>query len=882
MMAPGVTPPDAMTDVVPPVIAVAPLAPGVIIAGRYRLEVRLGAGGGGTVWRCHDDKLGGIVALKIASAHGDLERWRREVAIARRIAHRNVCRVHDLGESDDLRYVTMELIEGTSLRTRIHGELPAAAARDLFSQIVAGAAAIHAAGVVHRDLKPDNIVVDGEGRVVIVDFGIAREPSLATVTGAGAVVGTPRYMAPEQASGQAVDARADVWALGLIGHELLTGALPLPDERGRCIDPAVEARWRGIAGVLRRCLAVAPGERFADARAVQDAMARTGRRRVARRAVLATAALAAAASATAGVWWTQRGAVRDAADAAVTPPAMTQLTAEPKKWATDGLISVALAPDATQFAYTSAGGKLWVRPLAGGTPAAWSIAAFEKLRSRSSGATTTESTVVTLWAIGWFSDGSIAVVGTTRDGDHHLDRVYPDGRSQELFHQAQRFAAATTPVGDRIVVGLSDSAVFVAPAVEGGAHTPVAAIETGEHVRALAWSPDGTRIACARGPGDDGDVAIEVRPAAGGDAQVVWRGPFATTLGALLVWLDDHRLAFASNDLVADRARLYAIDLRGGGAVLRGEWPATYLGSGSAARGTLLVMRGAASEAVQLGDYRGEKLARLHGGSVRARGVAGWTTDERVVFVVGEPGKQRIVRAAAGQALQAWPGTRDGVDLPDTVAGDDLITHRRDDDGTHVVVERISPAGARSEILRLPAAAAGSTVVRCAGDRAPPCIVEEIDGSVVRWTELDPRTGARGPQVHQRAIRDHVARSAALSFDGQRFAVVDGDRTATIVDRKTGEVVARSAGDGVALQSIGFAPDGDVWATAIGFKGQLFGLAMFYRLKDGGIASSPSSRGSWWNDALRAFSRPVFSSDGKQLAIATRELDLEVWRADGL
>src|SRR5690242_512576 len=141
MMAAGVdTPHDAITDAAPPVIAVVPLAPGVVVAGRYRLEARLGGGGGGTVWRCLDEKLGAIVALKIVSADGDVERWRREVAMARRIANRNVCRVHDLGEADDLRFVTMELVEGNTLRARISPALPATAARDLFAQVVAGAA----------------------------------------------------------------------------------------------------------------------------------------------------------------------------------------------------------------------------------------------------------------------------------------------------------------------------------------------------------------------------------------------------------------------------------------------------------------------------------------------------------------------------------------------------------------------------------------------------------------------------------------------------------------------------------------------------------------------------------------------------------------------
>src|SRR5262249_5084511 len=145
---------------------------------------------------------------------------------------------------------------------------------------------------------PENIVVASDGRAVIVDFGLAREPHVtgrAEVTSAGAVIGTPRYMSPEQANGLSVDARTDVWAVGLIGHELLTGALPPPDEHARRVDPGVDARWRGVAGVLRRCLAVAPADRFADARMVERALDALGRRRWVLRAGVATAVLAALA-----------------------------------------------------------------------------------------------------------------------------------------------------------------------------------------------------------------------------------------------------------------------------------------------------------------------------------------------------------------------------------------------------------------------------------------------------------------------------------------------------------------------------------------------------------------------------------------------------------
>ncbi|HEY6179104.1 MAG TPA: serine/threonine-protein kinase, partial [Kofleriaceae bacterium] len=204
------------TDLVPPAIAVPEIEVGARLGDRYRLIARLGRGGGGTVWRVFDEKVGEELALKLIEGGTDLERWRREVALARRISHGNVCRVYDLGEAGGLRWVTMERIEGESLRALLQRGAVADSER-VMRQLVDAVAAIHAAGVVHRDLKPENVVVDGTGRAAIVDFGLARRPIAAeavrtddegdaladrAVTGHGAVLGTPRYMAPEQAAGE--------------------------------------------------------------------------------------------------------------------------------------------------------------------------------------------------------------------------------------------------------------------------------------------------------------------------------------------------------------------------------------------------------------------------------------------------------------------------------------------------------------------------------------------------------------------------------------------------------------------------------------------------------------------------------------------------------
>jgi TolB-like protein/Flp pilus assembly protein TadD len=206
-----------------------------LIAGRYELLGMLGAGGMGTVYRARDRELDEIVALKVlrkelAASPSMLERFRREVKLARRVTHRNVARTFDIGEHGGDRFLTMEYVEGELLATRLgrSGRLgfqeTVAVARD----VCAGLAAAHAAGVLHRDLKGDNVVIALDGRAVITDFGIARAVAEGEATRtAGGFVGTPAYMAPEQVEGVAdLDARADIYALGAMMYELLTGNAP--------------------------------------------------------------------------------------------------------------------------------------------------------------------------------------------------------------------------------------------------------------------------------------------------------------------------------------------------------------------------------------------------------------------------------------------------------------------------------------------------------------------------------------------------------------------------------------------------------------------------------------------------------------------------------
>jgi tetratricopeptide (TPR) repeat protein len=208
------------------------LTPGQIFAGRYRIIQLLGSGGMGSVYHAWDSGLGIAVAIKIIRADACADpallaeldgRFKRELLLARQVTHKNVVRIHDLGEAEGIKYITMPYVQGTDLATLLagRGRLPVRTALRIVRDVVAGLEAAHEAGIVHRDLKPANIMVEGD-HAVIMDFGLARSIS-GGMTVAGVVVGTLSYMAPEQALARPVDQRTDIYAVGLILAEMLVG-----------------------------------------------------------------------------------------------------------------------------------------------------------------------------------------------------------------------------------------------------------------------------------------------------------------------------------------------------------------------------------------------------------------------------------------------------------------------------------------------------------------------------------------------------------------------------------------------------------------------------------------------------------------------------------
>ena len=265
-----------------------------VIADRYEVLGLLGVGGMGAVYKVRDRELDEVVALKmlrqeLAYAPDIVERFRREVKLARRVTHPNVARTFDLGEHAGERFLTMELIEGESLHDMVkrHRALPLPQIVDVLSKVCAGLEAAHAAGVVHRDLKPDNVMIArGSGRVAITDFGVACAQDRGAALRTAAAVGTPAYMAPEQVEAKPdVDERADIYALGAMAFELLTGHLPFEADSVfavasmRLTQPPPDPRVHrpdlpeGIAELVQRCMARRPEDRPKAARDVAATLA---------------------------------------------------------------------------------------------------------------------------------------------------------------------------------------------------------------------------------------------------------------------------------------------------------------------------------------------------------------------------------------------------------------------------------------------------------------------------------------------------------------------------------------------------------------------------------------------------------------------------------
>lgn len=277
----------------------ADLRPGTLFGNRYQIIRSLGTGGMGAVYLAQDQEVDRAVALKVirpelAGNPAILRRFRQELVLARQVTHPNVVRIFDLGIAAGVRFISMEYVEGRQLSSVLEeqGKLPPKEAAGFILQVCRGLLAAHSQGVIHRDLKPANIMVDNEGRAVVMDFGIARAGAASgaslndqsstasqqsdSMTQLGVLVGTPIYMSPEQAKGQSVDARSDLFTIGIIFYELLTGEVPflgksLKDtlrkrtEESPIGPSAIDSKIpKALNQIVLKCLRTNPADRYQD------------------------------------------------------------------------------------------------------------------------------------------------------------------------------------------------------------------------------------------------------------------------------------------------------------------------------------------------------------------------------------------------------------------------------------------------------------------------------------------------------------------------------------------------------------------------------------------------------------------------------------------
>jgi serine/threonine-protein kinase len=259
-----------------------------VLNNRYRLVDRLARGGMATVWVAEDTLLARKVAVK--TLHPELSvdesvraRFRNEAISAAGLAHPGIVTTYDTGEDDGVAYIVMELVDGPNLRTLLdeRGPLPVPEALRIARSVAAALEEAHRNGIVHRDIKPANVLVPAEGPVKVTDFGIAKASGSGDLTSAGTIIGTARYLAPEQVRGESADGRADVYAVGLLLHEMLSGSLPFhgDTEMGAALarlsvapDPLPESVPTGVRAVVARSLTVDPGARWPSAHALAAAL----------------------------------------------------------------------------------------------------------------------------------------------------------------------------------------------------------------------------------------------------------------------------------------------------------------------------------------------------------------------------------------------------------------------------------------------------------------------------------------------------------------------------------------------------------------------------------------------------------------------------------
>ena len=615
--------------------------------GHYTILRKLGTGGMGEVFLAEDTRLGRQVALKmvrpdVAADPARRARFETEARTVAALNHPNIVTVHSIETAGDSHFITMEYVAGRPLSAAIpaHG-LPLGQFLDVGLPLVEAVAAAHERGITHRDLKPDNVMLSGEGRVKVLDFGLAKlKPALddtagTTVahdhglTGAGQILGTVAYMSPEQAEGKPLDFRSDLFSLGIMLFEMATGRRPFSGESAASVvssilrdDPGPASRLNpalpaGIARAIQRCLEKEPARRYQSALDLRNDLAEVkraldsggpvaGRPRGGRRPwIYAAAAAAAAAGAAALIINAGRtdGVATGGATAAAT---FTQLTHGPGQE-----LFPTLSPDGRSVAYASS--------------AAGNMDIYTQRVGGQNAANLTEASTDDDTQPAYSPDGEHIAFRSERDGGG----LFVMGATGEAVRRVTRegYHPVWSPDGTQLLYvtqNISDPSVRFTPS-----QMWMATIATGERrmvsagdAAQPAWSPDGTRIAYWGRTGSSGTADIWTMPAGGGEPVVVTDEP---SLDWNPVWAPDGRaLYFASDRGGSMNLWRVSIDPRTGAATGR-PTPVT-TGGGSASQHVSISKDGRRIAYVARVESMNVQRVEFDPASGRVRGIPAWVT----------------------------------------------------------------------------------------------------------------------------------------------------------------------------------------------------------------------------------------------------------------
>jgi len=900
--------------------------------GHFQILTRLGEGGMGIVYKAEDVHLKRLVALKLLRPrppleHLQRERLFREAQSAAAVNHPTIAAIYEVGAVEGLAFIAMEYVDGSPLRSIVDGRpLSDEQVINYATQVAQGLARAHSAGIIHRDLKPDNLLVDREGRVKILDFGLAkpmdmadpvepnpcREPAQRSgiSTQEGQVLGTPRYMSPEQQAGKALDARSDIYSFGVLLHELLTGQLPptapgstapmrsrpnlrTPNEPHRSTAPRSRLR-KQLDAVVDRCVKHDKSERFADGRELLVAMERLtrglprsmrpegisgagGRFFVIGR--LAFAALLALAAAWLGF--------RYFAGSGAAPKLFeTRLTANPSE---NMIVDAALSPDGSSLAYVDQVG-VFIRQI--DPPRTDRVQLPDGF---------------TPLGVNWFPDNRALLVSGLEGGRTtsawKVSRTQPPDRLLS-FERSFDTWPKLSPDGQRLAwIDRAAKRIEWRDLSDPVNHLLLTAGED-EGLLALAWSPSADRLAYVRerGATKGPQHSIETIGLQGGPPRLVVEDQHLLQEGGEpgLGWAPDGRLFYGTAEWPPKEpgTTLWSVSVDPQSGETKGaakpiaSWTTSVEGALSiSARGAVAFKRYTAQLDVYVADLL-DGAARMSAPrrltlTERDERPTDWTPDGRsVVFMSNQNGSQHVFvqdlqsstpqMLTAGSQWHTWPRFARGGWLlywqlpsaPDDVPVQARLMGTRVGGGPSLHILSAQRAALMKRNGRQPPR---NVHFRCPALEGS-CILSETSEDKVHFSSFDPVLG-RGRELMQVSTRDiaHVL-DWDLSPDGKRIAVPWVNGQLRLIDLATRQVTDQALRENCDIQYVAWRADGrGVFATAICPGRSEYKLLM---APIGGTTEVLYESSNEW------LGNPVPFADGKSLAFAVRPQKVDVWLLD--